>query len=188
LDDPLSAVDAHVGRHIMDNAICGLLKGKCRILATHQLHVLNRCDRIIWMDGGHIKTIDTYDNLMANSPEFQKLMATTSVEEEKEKDKEELNDEVDEEKKEQTTRGGKKRKNLMTVEERAVDSVDWGVYTAYIKAAGGYWVAPLVGVFLIGTQCSNISTSLWLSFWTSDKFHMSTGEYVSYVELTIEVV
>ena len=28
LDDPLSAVDAHVGRHIMDNAICGLLKGK----------------------------------------------------------------------------------------------------------------------------------------------------------------
>src|SRR5690242_18714334 len=37
MDDPLSAVDAHVGRHIFDNAILGLLKDKCRILATHQL-------------------------------------------------------------------------------------------------------------------------------------------------------
>src|SRR6202012_4182329 len=50
MDDPLSAVDAHVGRHIMDNAICGLLKGKARILVTHQRLFRNRWDRIIWMD------------------------------------------------------------------------------------------------------------------------------------------
>ncbi|KAK3104315.1 ATP-binding cassette transporter yor1, partial [Teratosphaeriaceae sp. CCFEE 6253] len=49
MDDPLSAVDAHVGRHIMDNAICGLMRDKCRVLATHQLHVLHRVDRIVWM-------------------------------------------------------------------------------------------------------------------------------------------
>jgi len=35
MDDPLSAVDAHVGRHIFDNAIMGLLKNKSRILATY---------------------------------------------------------------------------------------------------------------------------------------------------------
>lgn len=64
MDDPLSAVDAHVGRHIFDNAILGLLKDKCRILATHQLWVLNRCDRIIWMDQGKIQAVDTFDNLM----------------------------------------------------------------------------------------------------------------------------
>jgi len=73
MDDPLSAVDAHVGRHIMDKAICGLMKNKCRILATHQLHVLNRCDRIIWMEEGHIQAIDTFDNLMSTSVDFQKL-------------------------------------------------------------------------------------------------------------------
>jgi hypothetical protein len=35
MDDPLSAVDAHVGRHIFDHAIMGLLKNKSRILATY---------------------------------------------------------------------------------------------------------------------------------------------------------
>lgn len=44
MDDPLNAVDAHVGRHIFEEAICGLLRSKCRVLATHQLHVLSQCD------------------------------------------------------------------------------------------------------------------------------------------------
>ncbi len=39
LDDPLSAVDAHVGRHLFDECICGLLGSRTRILVTHQLQV-----------------------------------------------------------------------------------------------------------------------------------------------------
>ena len=40
LDDPLSAVDAHVGRHLLDSCICGLLAKSTRVLVTHQLHAL----------------------------------------------------------------------------------------------------------------------------------------------------
>jgi ABC-type transport system involved in cytochrome bd biosynthesis fused ATPase/permease subunit len=40
LDDPLSAVDAHVGRSLFTNAICGALASKTRLLVTHQLHFL----------------------------------------------------------------------------------------------------------------------------------------------------
>ena len=40
LDDPLSAVDAHVGRHLLDSCICGALRGKTRVLVTHQLMAL----------------------------------------------------------------------------------------------------------------------------------------------------
>lgn len=39
LDDPLSAVDAHVGRHIFDECVCGALAAKTRVLVTHQLQV-----------------------------------------------------------------------------------------------------------------------------------------------------
>ncbi|PWO29292.1 WD40 repeat containing protein [Pyrenophora tritici-repentis] len=135
MDDPLSAVDAHVGRHIMDNAICGLLKDKCRILATHQLHVLSRCDRIIWVDQGQVKAVDTFDNLMAHNADFVQ-------------------------------------------EERATKSVSWEVWIEYIKAGGGIWVGPLIFILLVLSQGANIVTSLWLSYWTSDKFGYSKGAYI----------
>ena len=179
MDDPLSAVDAHVGRHIFDNAICGLLKDKCRILATHQLHVLSRCDRVIWMQDGRIETIDTFSNLMNNNEGFQKLMATTAQEEKQEEEDEVNEDEVEDEKK-----AAKKRKQakrgaaLMQQEERAVKSVGWNVYAAYIRASGSLLFGPLVILLLIISQGANIATSLWLSWWTSNKWGYSTGAYI----------
>uniref|UniRef100_A0A3B4TBB4 Multidrug resistance-associated protein 4 n=1 Tax=Seriola dumerili TaxID=41447 RepID=A0A3B4TBB4_SERDU len=47
LDDPLSAVDAEVGRHLFEECICGLLRKKPRILVTHQLQYLKAADQII---------------------------------------------------------------------------------------------------------------------------------------------
>jgi ABC-type multidrug transport system ATPase subunit len=180
LDDPLSAVDAHVGRHIMDNAICGLLKGKCRILATHQLHVISRCDRIVWMDGGRIRAVDTYDNLMAKDVDFQKLLASTAAEGHDEEAEKEAVDGKDEKKGEKEKMPRRKRGGpLMTVEDRAVSAVSMQVYLAYVKAAGGYWVFPLVILALILSMGSNIMTSQWLAWWTSDKFGFNLGKYVS---------
>ncbi|EMC91328.1 hypothetical protein BAUCODRAFT_39495 [Baudoinia panamericana UAMH 10762] len=179
MDDPLSAVDAHVGRHIMDNAICGLLKDKCRVLATHQLHVLHRVDRIIWMKEGEIFKVATFDDLMAHDAEFQKLMETTAVEEKKE-DQDEVNkDEIEGEKKTAQKKKGKKPTGaLMQTEERAVKGVGWDVYKAYIEASGTIWNLPLVLLILIVSQGANIVTSLWLSYWTSNRFHLEMGVYI----------
>ena len=47
LDDPLSAVDAHVGRILFDECITGYLKNKTRILVTHQVQLLQKADEII---------------------------------------------------------------------------------------------------------------------------------------------
>ncbi|KAI1765555.1 ATP-binding cassette transporter protein YOR1-like protein [Hypoxylon sp. FL1150] len=174
MDDPLSAVDAHVGRHIMDNAIMGLLKDKCRILATHQLWVLNRCDRIIWMDGGKIQAVDTFDNLMANHSGFRHLMETTALEEKNEEEPAAVEKMVEGDKKKKKKRG----QGLMQAEERAVSSVPWSVYTNYIRASGSILNAPLtIGVLLL-SQGANIMTSLWLSYWTSDRFGLPTGVYI----------
>ena len=179
MDDPLSAVDAHVGRHIFDNAICGLLKDKCRILATHQLHVLSRCDRVIWMQDGRIETIDTFSNLMNNNEDFQKLMATTAQEEKQEEEDEVNEDEVEDEKKAAKKRKQSKRgAALMQQEERAVKSVGWNVYAAYIRASGSLLFGPVVILLLIISQGANIATSLWLSWWTSNKWGYSTGAYI----------
>jgi ABC-type bacteriocin/lantibiotic exporter with double-glycine peptidase domain len=58
LDDPLSAVDANVGKHIFEQVIgpTGLLSHATRILVTHGLHFLKQVDQIIVMKG----TLHTY--------------------------------------------------------------------------------------------------------------------------------
>ncbi|KAF7562107.1 hypothetical protein G7046_g2035 [Stylonectria norvegica] len=177
MDDPLSAVDAHVGRHIFDHAILGLLGDKCRILATHQLWVLSRCDRIVWMEAGKIQAVDTFDNLMRDHRGFQVLMETTAVEEKQEQKAETVDSE--EPTPDQKKKKKKKGAALMQQEERSVASVSWSVYGAYIRASGSIFNAPLVILLLVLSQGANIMTSLWLSYWTSDKYGLPMGVYIA---------
>ncbi|OMH86347.1 Multidrug resistance-associated protein 1, partial [Zancudomyces culisetae] len=71
-DDPLSAVDAHVGRNLMKNVIgpSGLLKNRTRILVTHALQYLPVCDNIYAMKDGVIVESGTYSELIADSQGF----------------------------------------------------------------------------------------------------------------------
>ncbi|XP_025017040.1 canalicular multispecific organic anion transporter 1 isoform X2 [Tetranychus urticae] len=72
LDDPLSAVDAHVASHLFDKVIGpkGLLKHKTRLLVTHRITFLPQVDQIIVMKDGKIQESGTYNELMAKKGEF----------------------------------------------------------------------------------------------------------------------
>lgn len=50
LDDPLSAVDPRVARHLFERCILGYLKDKTRILVTHQLQFLRQADSIVFLE------------------------------------------------------------------------------------------------------------------------------------------
>jgi ABC-type transport system involved in cytochrome bd biosynthesis fused ATPase/permease subunit len=63
-DDPISALDAHVGASIMKKCLMGYLENKTRILVTHALQYLSGCDRIIYMNNGEIKWQGTYDEIL----------------------------------------------------------------------------------------------------------------------------
>jgi ABC-type multidrug transport system fused ATPase/permease subunit len=56
LDDPLAAVDAHVGRHVFTEAVYGLLlaEGRTVLMATHQLHTVPRMDRVWLLEQGRV--------------------------------------------------------------------------------------------------------------------------------------
>ncbi|KAJ6255815.1 hypothetical protein Dda_9425 [Drechslerella dactyloides] len=186
LDDPLSAVDAHVGRHMFNEAIAGLLEGKCRVLATHQLHVLNRCDRIIVMTDGKISAIGTFDELMANDEEFKQMLSLTAAEEapEKKKSEEAVEGEHPEDKKKKAKKG--KGPGLMQDEERSTSSVGWPIYYAYMKASGSLLIAPVVILFLFTSQTTNIMSTIWLSWWTSGQYGLSKSAYIAgYVGLGV---
>ncbi|KAJ1981631.1 hypothetical protein H4R35_000630 [Dimargaris xerosporica] len=76
LDDPLSAVDAHVGKHIVKHVLGpqGLLKGRARILVTHAIHVLDQADRIIMLRDGRIAEQGSFADLMTQRGEVFKLV------------------------------------------------------------------------------------------------------------------
>ena len=61
LDDVLSAVDSHVGKHILENCLVkGPLAGRTRVLATHALSALPRVDYIYVLEKGEIVEQGTY--------------------------------------------------------------------------------------------------------------------------------
>uniref|UniRef100_A0A7N6ATP7 ATP-binding cassette sub-family C member 5 n=1 Tax=Anabas testudineus TaxID=64144 RepID=A0A7N6ATP7_ANATE len=64
LDDPLSALDAHVANHVFHNAIRKQLCHKTVVFVTHQLQYLVDCDDIILMREGNIVEQGKHDNLM----------------------------------------------------------------------------------------------------------------------------
>ena len=84
LDDPLSAVDAHVGRHIFDNVVgpAGLLSDKVRVLVTHAEQYLPQCDSIYVMEKGTITMSGTYQQLVDLGHGFADTLAALKEEEE----------------------------------------------------------------------------------------------------------
>lgn len=76
LDDPLSAVDANVGRHLFQNCINGYLANHkaTRILVTHQVHFLKDADHIIVLEEGKISMQGSFEELAKKNLDFGKLM------------------------------------------------------------------------------------------------------------------
>lgn len=82
LDDVLSAVDQHVGRHIINRVLgrTGILSSKTRILATNAITVLKEADFIGLLRDKTIIEKGTYEQLLAMKGEVANLVRTTMVE------------------------------------------------------------------------------------------------------------
>lgn len=75
-DDPLSAVDSHVGKHIFEKVLGpkGLLKKKTRVLVTHGIQYLPNVDDIIVLKDGEISERGTYKELLAKRGAFAEFL------------------------------------------------------------------------------------------------------------------
>uniref|UniRef100_A0A182K842 Uncharacterized protein n=1 Tax=Anopheles christyi TaxID=43041 RepID=A0A182K842_9DIPT len=78
LDDPLSAVDAHVGRHLFDLCLgpqgrLGTLR-TTRILVTHQVHFLKEADWVVILNEGQVQAQGTPHDLVQSGIDFVELV------------------------------------------------------------------------------------------------------------------
>ncbi|KAL2920234.1 hypothetical protein HK105_200302 [Polyrhizophydium stewartii] len=64
LDDPIAALNAHIGKKVFEDAICGMLRGKTVFLVTHQLHQLPKVDTVVVLDEGRIVETGAFKDLI----------------------------------------------------------------------------------------------------------------------------
>jgi ATP-binding cassette subfamily C (CFTR/MRP) protein 1 len=195
LDDPLSAVDANVGHHLLHNCILnGPFAHRTRILVTHQLDVLPRADLILVMERddvneGHIIQQGTYQELLQQEGVFQTLLQeygsaaagnSTSIEGEGDGqvkgeglEKEEVpGAEVPEEDKQ---KGGK----LLLDEERETGEISWMTYLHFVRAIDAWWMVVAVFFTLVWLESSRVLMFLFLGYWSRNRFEdLSQGAYM----------
>lgn len=192
-DDVLSAVDSRVGKHIMDECLMGKLKNKTRILATHQLSLIEKASIIIVLgtDGsfevGKLEDLKRTNQTLINLLQFSSQKSETKEPENENTDsfseigEQELKSDTNNSKEwsELQKQLSKKSRDdlvdgrLITKEERAVNSLKLDVYRKYTAAAVGKWgfiVIPFYLILVAGTTFLSLFSSVWLSFWTENKF------------------
>ncbi|KAH6879600.1 cadmium ion transporter [Coprinopsis sp. MPI-PUGE-AT-0042] len=185
LDDPLSAVDAYVGKSILDDCLLsGPLASRTRVLVTHSLHVLPKMDYIYVLENGVIAEQGTYKELLANGKAFSRLIDDYGRADSQRQDGKgtRLVPTTDGLKADSSSEGldADAKDVLMQLEERSTGAVTWDTYKTYIRYAGGLTWAPFLGGLLILGQALSVATNLWLGFWTSGEVPgFSNGQYIA---------
>uniref|UniRef100_A0A4W5LDT2 ATP-binding cassette, sub-family C (CFTR/MRP), member 3 n=1 Tax=Hucho hucho TaxID=62062 RepID=A0A4W5LDT2_9TELE len=196
LDDPLSAVDAHVAKHIFDHVIGpeGALQGKTRILVTHGISFLPQVDNIVVMVEGRVSEMGSYQELLKQNGAFAEFLRNYSLEDIIEEDEISIISGDLENPKSRSVRKRlcSERKHAESDPEKKLPKVDKliqaetaetgrvksKVFWEYAKAVGP--LLSLVICFLYGCQsAAAIGANVWLSQWTNDAAQNVTQENVS---------
>nr|XP_022907990.1 multidrug resistance-associated protein 4-like [Onthophagus taurus] len=69
-DDPFSALDAQLAKSVFEKCVLKFLRGKTRIVVTHNLEILKDFDKIVIMSEGGIETQGNYSDLLASRNDY----------------------------------------------------------------------------------------------------------------------
>jgi len=198
LDDPLSAVDAHVGKDIFDNIIGpnGLLRNKTRVFVTNSLSFLPQVDEIILLEHGQIVEKGSYEQLKNKNAAFTDFIRLYLQSQDANKNNQQENndeniEEIPEKKvvmnqsidllaRQQSNKsklGGGDAKKTAAVEkagEKIIvkERIESGeVKLSILKAyfkACGYVLTGLSVVLFSIVNIGSIGSNVWLSEWSND--------------------
>lgn len=182
LDDPLSAVDAKTSAILFDQAIMKLLSRTARLLVTHQLHVLSRCDRVLFVKGGKVLGDGTFQHLLDTLPDFNEYVGSHGQSAicqippvstwTPQPDEAVHVEDVD--------------MAVLDDEERADLRVPWSLYLSFISAPRAKFELAFNTTLLIISQIAVALISLQTAWWSSDKWNVGyAGNVALYVGFTM---
>ncbi|CAF0900780.1 unnamed protein product [Rotaria sordida] len=180
LDDPLSAVDVKVAKHLFEKSIKGYLSEKTCILVTHQIQYLQNATKIILLYNGEIASLGTYNDLLASSLLFYHLL--DDMHQHEQEQSVDLHHEHEQEHPVDLCRqqsiinstSSETEDELFvlstSVETKQKGRLKWHVYAAYVRAGAGIVVGfLLVPLVLAVQQAVYIFSSWWLAAWNDDE-------------------
>ncbi|KAI6009305.1 ABC protein [Pisolithus marmoratus] len=192
-DDPLSAVDAHVGKSLFEDTILGFLRsrGITVLLVTHAIHFLSQVDYIYTMRDGMIVERGTFNELVEQNGEFARLAQEYGGQTEGAKDASEADQAALKRKnvtiedvklksanvRERAEGKGKAEGRLIVKEQRKTGSVSLQVYWAYLVAGRGAIMLPLIIVFICVMQASQLMNTYALVWWESNTWDRPDSFY-----------
>ncbi|XP_053272848.1 ATP-binding cassette sub-family C member 4 [Pleuronectes platessa] len=175
LDDPLSAVDAEVGRHLFEQCICGLLKNKPRILVTHQLQYLQKADEILVLKEGFMVAKGTYTELQQSGVDFTSLLNNEEEEQQAPVDVRSRIRTLSQNSALSRTSSMHSVKDVdqlpaetvqtMAEESRSQGTIAVSLYVKYLKAgAHTLFIVFILGINVLA-QVAYIMQDWWLAYW-----------------------
>ena len=189
LDDIFSAVDAHVGRWIFENALTGELgQGRTRILATHHTALcISRTKYAIQLGNGTVKHAGNVEELKKSGSLTDILHIDETPQEEGEI---ETTNEVEDlqllkVKSAAKTDTAVKPKKFVEDEHREKGRIKKAVYLGYFKVSGGLLFWMLCTLIFLSVHFTKFGRQWWVKVWTSSyqeesattKLHTYTDGY-----------
>jgi ABC-type multidrug transport system fused ATPase/permease subunit len=169
LDDPLSAVDVHTERALVDDLLFGEWSTITRIVVTHRLAHLHRFDTIVLMERGAIVAMGSYDEIQ-HHPAMRDLLQHEHAAL-PEQSSHELASSPQSAQRDLSTESSTASNRLTVDEDRVTGAVGADVYITYLRAMiGRAWTAPFLLLALLGsviliTLLPMLQTS-WLGYWS----------------------
>jgi len=197
-DDPLSAVDSHVGAHIFEECILNKLQGKVRVFVTNAITFLPKCDNMIVLEKGKVVQYGTYKELMKQKNGILYSLVrrnSSSVINKMIQNNDTIGiDEIPSKKQALIRRSSslyldvsaENEKQLTSSEDRSTGDVSWLVYAAWVKAAGGVTFAVFLMIAYPLSQLWNTASTFWLSIW-SEKATIETELFYLWVYVALQL-
>jgi len=165
LDDPLSAVDTNVARHLFEQCVLGHLNGSTVVLITHQQQFLQMVDQIVILEKGEIRAVGTYQSLLKTGLDFVTILGKAGKEDGDQKNQDIYSKPLTEniEKSVQSVNDSSPKKIMKEHQESG--GIRLVLYKKYFQAGGG-----LIAFFTI-MSCSFLAQILvsggdyFLTYW-----------------------
>uniref|UniRef100_A0A8I3N388 ATP binding cassette subfamily C member 4 n=1 Tax=Canis lupus familiaris TaxID=9615 RepID=A0A8I3N388_CANLF len=185
LDDPLSAVDAEVGRHLFELCICQTLHEKITILVTHQLQYLKAASQILILKEGKMVQKGTYTEFLKSGVDFGSLLKKENEEADQspapgspilrtrsfsesslwsqQSSRHSLKDSAPEAQDIENTQVA------LSEERRSEGKVGFKAYRNYLTAGAHWFVIVFLILLNIASQVAYVLQDWWLSYWANEQ-------------------